>query len=101
MLRFQMLLAGKRGHGPPPWTVAVGVGVRVAVRVAVRVRVGVRDDVGVKVGGVPVTVGVSVGGVPVTVGVAVGVLVGVGVMDRAISIIFDAWARVAVPLGRK
>jgi hypothetical protein len=59
------------------------------------------EAVGVKVGGVPVTVGVSVGGVPVTVGVKLGVLVGVGVMERAMSTIFEAWARVAVPLGRK
>ena len=58
-------------------------------------------EVGVLVGGVPVAVGVAVRGVPVGVRVAEGVRVGVGVMERAMSIILDAWARVEVPLGRK
>jgi threonine/homoserine/homoserine lactone efflux protein len=80
MLRFQMLLAGKMAQGPP------AVGVAVATEVAVGVREGMRVLVGV-------AVGVAVGGVPVTVGV--------GTTLRAMSIILDAWARVAVPSGRK
>jgi hypothetical protein len=117
--RFQMLSAGHSGHGmksfavtpePPGITVHVGVarggvtldGGRVGVALAARVA----RVVGVKLGAsVALPVGVSVLLVGGVVAVAAGaVTAAVGdprPSRRARLIIFEAWARVAVPCGRK
>src|SRR5438105_14294902 len=100
MFRFQMLLDGNTGHGPPGvalgMSVAGAVGVEAGVLVRVCVRVAVRVAVRVPVGTVPVPVGaggVALGNMPVGLGA--------GMPPRAMLTILEAWARVAVLIGRK